>query len=174
MTGVFCNSAIKAAENDHDLAVQSLVQMRKELKEQVTQLFSSIDERGMGQLTISEFERHFDNDAVKELGLQVEIPNRMYTVDRVWPGAGSQVLVVYSQVLDHTQTCSWLAGDLKSCQGVLRDSENWRGRCLDVVLQLGQGCAARFCWYCLIRVDVYFDVHVLCLHGGWRSHFERG
>ncbi|CAE7177711.1 Cacna1e [Symbiodinium necroappetens] len=65
MTGVFCNSAIKAAENDHELAVQASVQMRKELKDQVVQLFGTIDERGLGQLTISEFERHFDNDAVK-------------------------------------------------------------------------------------------------------------
>jgi len=65
MTGVFCNSAIKAAENDHELAVQASVQMRKELKDQVVQLFDTIDERGLGQLTISEFERHFDNDAVK-------------------------------------------------------------------------------------------------------------
>ena len=65
MTGVFCNSAIKAAENDHDLAVQSLVQTRKELQEQVVQLFSAIDKRGRGQLTISEFERHFADDAVK-------------------------------------------------------------------------------------------------------------
>ncbi|CAE7670060.1 Scn11a [Symbiodinium pilosum] len=65
MTGVFCNSAIKAAENDHDLAVQSLVQMRKELKDQVMNLFDTIDERGLGQLTISEFERHFADDAVK-------------------------------------------------------------------------------------------------------------
>ena len=67
MTGVFCNSAIKAAENDHDLAVQSLVQMRKELKDQVMNLFDTIDERGLGQLTISEFERHFADDAVKAL-----------------------------------------------------------------------------------------------------------
>ena len=65
MTGVFCNSAIKAAENDHDLAVQSLVQTRKEMQDQVAQLFRTIDERGLGQVTISEFERNFDKDAVK-------------------------------------------------------------------------------------------------------------
>ena len=65
MTGVFCNSAIKAAESDHDLAVQSLVQTRKEMAEQVEKLFCTIDERGSGQVTISEFERNFDKDAVK-------------------------------------------------------------------------------------------------------------
>ncbi|CAE7775543.1 Scn11a [Symbiodinium sp. CCMP2456] len=65
MTGVFCNSAIKAAESDHDLAVQSLVQTRKEMAEQVEKLFRTIDERGSGQVTISEFERNFDKDAVK-------------------------------------------------------------------------------------------------------------
>ena len=30
MTGVFCNSAIKAAESDHEMVVQSLVQTRQE------------------------------------------------------------------------------------------------------------------------------------------------
>ena len=37
--GVFCNSAIKAAESDHEMVVQSLVQTRQELRDQVSLLF---------------------------------------------------------------------------------------------------------------------------------------
>ncbi|CAE7506244.1 CACNA1S [Symbiodinium natans] len=65
MTGVFCNSAIKAAESDHEMVVQSLVQTRQELKDQVAQLFYQIDERGQGQITFTEFEKLFEEDAVK-------------------------------------------------------------------------------------------------------------
>lgn len=64
MTGVFCNSAIKAAERDHEMLVMSLVQSRRELKGQVANLFQRIDERGLGQVTIEDFEKHFDDDAV--------------------------------------------------------------------------------------------------------------
>ncbi|CAJ1349132.1 unnamed protein product [Effrenium voratum] len=39
MTGVFCNSAIKAAESDHEMVVQSLVQTRQELRDQVSSVF---------------------------------------------------------------------------------------------------------------------------------------
>lgn len=65
MTGVFCNSAIKAAESDHEMVVQSLVQTRQELKDQVATLFYQIDERGQGQITFTDFEKLFEDDAVK-------------------------------------------------------------------------------------------------------------
>ena len=65
MTGVFCNSAIKAAENDAELLVQSMVQMRKELREQVVALFHSIDKRGLGRVTITDVEKAFDTEAMQ-------------------------------------------------------------------------------------------------------------
>lgn len=39
ITGVFCNSAIKAAERDHDMVVQALLQNRQEFKTLVSDLF---------------------------------------------------------------------------------------------------------------------------------------
>lgn len=65
MTGVFCNSAIKAAESDHEMVVQTLVQTRQELKDLVTILFSQIDKHGSGQITFGEFEEFFRDEAVK-------------------------------------------------------------------------------------------------------------
>ena len=63
--GVFCNSAIKAAETDHDTVVQSILQTRKHFQKLVAELFRKIDTRGLGHLTITEFERHFDDHAVR-------------------------------------------------------------------------------------------------------------
>ncbi|CAJ1448643.1 unnamed protein product [Effrenium voratum] len=64
-TGVFCNSAIKAAESDHEMVVQSLVQTRMELKDLVSNLFYKIDKRGQGQITFTEFEKFFEDESVK-------------------------------------------------------------------------------------------------------------
>eukprot|EP00438_Fugacium_kawagutii_P028214 Skav200383 [mRNA] locus=scaffold2518:413221:416712:- [translate_table: standard] len=63
--GVFCNSAIKAAENDTELLVQSTVQMRKELRAHVVNLFHDIDARGLGRVTITDFEKAFDTDTMQ-------------------------------------------------------------------------------------------------------------
>ncbi|CAE7506229.1 CACNA1F [Symbiodinium natans] len=65
MTGVFCNSAIKAAESDHEMVVQTLVQTRQELRDLVSHLFTKIDSRGEGHITYTEFEQFFEDEAVK-------------------------------------------------------------------------------------------------------------
>eukprot|EP00913_Durusdinium_trenchii_P012221 g11476.t3 len=65
MTGVFCNSAIKAAERDHDTVVQTMLQTKKEYRHLVDQLFRQIDTRRLGHVTIHEFEEHFDDQAVR-------------------------------------------------------------------------------------------------------------
>jgi len=49
--GVFCNSAIKAAESDHEMVVQSLVQTRQELKDQVSVLFHQLLSKTKGLYT---------------------------------------------------------------------------------------------------------------------------
>ncbi|CAE7864888.1 Cacna1c [Symbiodinium microadriaticum] len=67
MTGVFCNSAIKAAERDHDTVVAQVMQTRKDYQDMVSNLFKRIDERGLGHLTITEFEKHFDDESVQAL-----------------------------------------------------------------------------------------------------------
>jgi len=65
MTGFFCSSAIKAAESDHEMVVQSLVQTRQELRDLVSHLFTKIDSRGEGHITYTEFEQFFQDEAVK-------------------------------------------------------------------------------------------------------------
>jgi len=64
MTGVFCNSAIKAAEKDHEMVVQSLLQNRQDFRTLVSNLFYKIDEYGYGKITLSDLERHLDDEAM--------------------------------------------------------------------------------------------------------------
>ncbi|OLP96190.1 Sodium channel protein [Symbiodinium microadriaticum] len=73
MTGVFCNSAIKAAERDHETVVQSLMQNREDFRAQVSNLFYRIDERGLGKITLTELEKHLDDEAVKAFFESLEI-----------------------------------------------------------------------------------------------------
>ncbi|CAK8995082.1 unnamed protein product [Durusdinium trenchii] len=65
LTGVFCNSAIKAAESDHEMVIQSLIYSKKNFQELVENLFHRIDDLGLGMITISEFERHFNDVQVR-------------------------------------------------------------------------------------------------------------
>ena len=58
-TGVFCNSAIKAAESDHEMVVQSLVQTRQELRDQV----SSVFHQRLGQVFVFADECEFQSCA---------------------------------------------------------------------------------------------------------------
>lgn len=73
MTGVFCNSAIKAAERDHEMQVWALMQTRRELREQVEFLFHKIDRHGRGKITIQDFENNFDDEAVVAFFASIEI-----------------------------------------------------------------------------------------------------
>ncbi|CAE7801114.1 Cacna1c, partial [Symbiodinium necroappetens] len=59
--------AIKAAERDHDTVVAQVMQTRKDYQDMVSNLFKRIDERGLGHLTITEFEKHFDDESVQAL-----------------------------------------------------------------------------------------------------------
>ncbi|CAJ1389062.1 unnamed protein product [Effrenium voratum] len=64
LTGVFCNSAIRAAEQDHEMRIMTLVQTRKDLREQVNSLFHMMDQEGRGAVTITDLERHWHDEAV--------------------------------------------------------------------------------------------------------------
>lgn len=73
MTGVFCNSAIKAAERDHEMQIMSLVQTRRELREQVEFLFKKLDPHGRGKVTIADFESKFGDETVMAFFESMEI-----------------------------------------------------------------------------------------------------
>lgn len=69
MTGVFVNSAIKTREKDHETLMQNGVR----LKDLVAKLWSKIDATGLGQITISEFETMFEDEAMQAFFEAIEI-----------------------------------------------------------------------------------------------------
>ncbi|CAJ1405245.1 unnamed protein product [Effrenium voratum] len=73
MTGVFCNSAIKAAERDHDMVVQSLLQNQQEFQSLVHNLFRKIDKHNVGKITLGDLEEHFNDESVKAFFESLEI-----------------------------------------------------------------------------------------------------
>eukprot|EP00930_Biecheleria_cincta_P005275 TRINITY_DN10619_c0_g1_i5.p1 TRINITY_DN10619_c0_g1~~TRINITY_DN10619_c0_g1_i5.p1 ORF type:complete len:594 (+),score=72.64 TRINITY_DN10619_c0_g1_i5:47-1783(+) len=67
VTGVFCHSAIESAQRDHDMLVNSMIQNKEFFLGGLEKLFKAIDDDKNGAITITEFERHFDDVEVKNL-----------------------------------------------------------------------------------------------------------
>ena len=111
MTGVFCNSAIKAAERDHEMVIHSLLQSRKEFKELVSNLFQRIDDLGLGMITISEFERHFNDEAVRAFFESLEMGAvDAWTLFASLDADGDNVI----SLRDFTERCIQLHGPARS------------------------------------------------------------
>eukprot|EP00931_Biecheleriopsis_adriatica_P102912 TRINITY_DN77815_c0_g1_i1.p1 TRINITY_DN77815_c0_g1~~TRINITY_DN77815_c0_g1_i1.p1 ORF type:complete len:654 (+),score=136.59 TRINITY_DN77815_c0_g1_i1:34-1962(+) len=75
MTGVFCQSALESAQRDQEIAVQNVMLNRQRFEDMLMDLFQQIDEDGSGRITISEFEDHFQDEAVRCLlhSLELEV-----------------------------------------------------------------------------------------------------
>eukprot|EP00931_Biecheleriopsis_adriatica_P019446 TRINITY_DN13246_c0_g1_i2.p1 TRINITY_DN13246_c0_g1~~TRINITY_DN13246_c0_g1_i2.p1 ORF type:complete len:604 (+),score=128.85 TRINITY_DN13246_c0_g1_i2:23-1834(+) len=73
MTGVFCQNAIQGAERDQEMVIASVLADKQKFKSSIEELFSQIDDDGSGQITIDEFEEHFDDQAVRTLFEALEL-----------------------------------------------------------------------------------------------------
>ena len=73
MTGVFCQSAIKGAERDQEMVVQSLIMDKHQLKSSLATLFQKMDDDQSGKLTLAQFEKHFQDEEVRVLFEALEI-----------------------------------------------------------------------------------------------------
>jgi len=69
MTGTFCHSAIKTAEHDH----QTIMQNRKRFKSLLSDIFSKMDATGDGKITISDFEKMFEDEDMRAFFETIEI-----------------------------------------------------------------------------------------------------
>mmetsp|Transcript_10704 Transcript_10704/g.18605 ORF Transcript_10704/g.18605 Transcript_10704/m.18605 type:complete len:157 (-) Transcript_10704:78-548(-) len=69
MTGVFCNSAIRAAEHDHTIMMQNRTQFR----DMAAELFKKMDSTGFGEITINEFENLYEDEDMKAFLDSIEI-----------------------------------------------------------------------------------------------------
>lgn len=111
MTGVFCHSAIKAAERDHEMVIHSLLQNKREFKELVSNLFFRIDDLGLGMITISEFEKHFNDEAVRAFFESLEMGAAdAWTLFASLDADGDNVI----SLNDFTERCIQLHGPARS------------------------------------------------------------
>jgi len=69
MIGVFCNSTIRAAELNHEVMLENRIQLRAK----AAKLFRRMDETGSGSLTLTEFERAFDQESMKAFLESIDI-----------------------------------------------------------------------------------------------------
>ena len=111
MTGVFCHSAIKAAERDHEMVIHSLLQNKREFTELVSNLFFRIDDLGLGMITISEFEKHFNDEAVRAFFESLEMGAAdAWTLFASLDADGDNVI----SLKDFTERCIQLHGPARS------------------------------------------------------------
>lgn len=111
MTGVFCDSAIKAAERDHEMVIHSLLQTKKDFKELVSNLFFRIDDLGLGMITIAEFEKHFNDEAVRAFFESLEMGAAdAWTLFASLDADGDNVI----SLKDFTERCIQLHGPARS------------------------------------------------------------
>jgi len=69
MTGVFVNSAVKTRERDHE----TLIQNKQKFTDLVQKIWNKMDTTGLGQITIIEFERMFEDEEMKAFFQSIEI-----------------------------------------------------------------------------------------------------
>ncbi|CAJ1454819.1 unnamed protein product, partial [Effrenium voratum] len=65
ITGVFCQSAIDAAQSDHDMVIQSILNNKDTHIEKIRMLFSEIDEDSAGIITFQMFQERIMSEEVK-------------------------------------------------------------------------------------------------------------
>ena len=75
VTGVFCQSAIDSAQNDHATVVQSILANKEMHIQKIRKLFSRFDQQETGVITFAMLEEKLDSSEVREyfetLGLDV-------------------------------------------------------------------------------------------------------
>jgi len=76
VTGVFCEAAIESAANDHEMAMQAIMDNRKAHIAKVKSLFTNMDHDGSGTLTLAELEHHMSSDIVKDYFEMLELDVR--------------------------------------------------------------------------------------------------
>merc|ERR1712151_1396913 len=76
VTGVFCQAAMESNSEDHDQMMQTVLRHRRMYISRFKEIFTVIDNDGSGNITLSEFVAHMEDENVKNyfasLDLQCE------------------------------------------------------------------------------------------------------
>jgi Ca2+-binding EF-hand superfamily protein len=77
ITGVFCHSAIEGSQNDRDFVTQKHLAMKQEYIKTIRDVFQDIDTDNSNQITLQEFEDHFDDAEARAFFDALEIETDM-------------------------------------------------------------------------------------------------
>mmetsp|Transcript_7656 Transcript_7656/g.17608 ORF Transcript_7656/g.17608 Transcript_7656/m.17608 type:complete len:551 (-) Transcript_7656:133-1785(-) len=129
MTGVFCNSAIRAAEKNHDV----MMQHRSALRAAASQIFQKMDMSGFGTITITEFERVYNDEDMKTFLESLEISaTDAWTLFNSLNLDGDHVLTLE----EFTEGCLLLRGSARSVDVFALKQQNKKMR--DTMLELAK------------------------------------
>ena len=107
MTGVFSSSAIRAAEQNHDV----LMQNRSALRDAAARIFQKMDMSGFGTITITEFETVYNDEDMKAFLESLEISaTDAWTLFNSLNLDGNHVLTLE----EFTEGCLLLRGNARS------------------------------------------------------------
>ncbi|CAJ1411164.1 unnamed protein product [Effrenium voratum] len=73
MTGVFCQSAIKSAQHDHELLLQNMLAEKDDHLKRIKDLFAKLDHDGSGTVTLAELEDHMSDPSVQAFFESLEL-----------------------------------------------------------------------------------------------------
>jgi hypothetical protein len=73
VTGIFLQSAIEQASQDHDHMIEQQLKTKELYKERLSRLFAEIDTSKDGLLTLHEFEEHLDQEKMRAFLESLEI-----------------------------------------------------------------------------------------------------
>jgi len=95
VTGVFCSSAVAAAENDPDLIAMNLAVNEERQRRQLNQLFTVIDLDGSGRITIDELEKCMRDHSVQGVLVSMGIQTHdAWTLFQLIDADGSDLISV--------------------------------------------------------------------------------
>ena len=111
VTGVFCQNAIETAERDHESMIQNQLSSKEVYVKNLALLFKDIDVEGTGQITLTEFEKHLQDEHVTayfaSLGLE---PSDAWTLFKLLDSQNQKAV----NIRDFVDGCVRLKGTARS------------------------------------------------------------
>jgi len=120
VTAVFCQSAIDSAQRDQDTVLQNQITSRQTYVDWVRKCFEGIDSNGTGSITLSELERHIEDERVQAFLASLEIETSdVWTLFKLLDEDGSNSV----SMDEFAQGCLRLRGAARSVDLAVQSQE---------------------------------------------------
>lgn len=139
ITAVFCESAIHAAQHDHDMLVHNILENRSKYVSKLRTLFESLDDSHSGVITLDTLEEHIQNEQVQAFFRSMELDIQdAWSFFKLLDQEGSG----FVEIEDFLVGCCKLQGGAKSMDvAMMYNEQQWLSKKL---LSFMQYCEAEF------------------------------